>query len=354
MSYLSQVLAACPKLQEKLNDNFLTCDSTFIQEQYPFFEFLASEVNNFGLRQKVSPGGGKVRQVELTYEQRIPEVFVEENVANPNCVATTKRGDCTELYEIDTTANVGIDQLVDNADLEDNCEANGTWLARQILKMIDVVDRKSASKSTEEAVLLIGKWGGKVKNVVNDNLEVATFAAGSTDKLAPFTMQNINRATRKTGYCAPVGIFGGDDLSDYFERVQSGCCSQDGNDLASLFARFGHAVAYDDRVATALGGDEFNIVLQPGALAYLWYTKTPWRDGMDQRVIDAADYVQTIVVSPRTGVPMDLTIKDNCGQISFNLVATTKVVGLPSDMFPAGDSRFDQVNFVNKIEVVNV
>ena len=117
MSYGISDLNPCENLQEELNDVFQTCDASLIREPSPFFDFIMSDMNSAGVAQQVSPGRGKTRTVNVRYDQRINEDNVLSNQTHPNCVATTKRGDCIEAYEIDTTKNVQIEELIDIKDL---------------------------------------------------------------------------------------------------------------------------------------------------------------------------------------------------------------------------------------------
>lgn len=354
MSYLSTFNQVCPNLQSHLNDAWVNATNGVGIEQIPFLEFLFSEANRGNIAQTIYAGGGKTRKLEVVYDQRILESQVSDDVSNPNCSATTKRGDCITTYEIDSTDNVGVEELVEIQDLEKNCESNGAFFVRKIRTLIDAVERKVATRTATEAALLTGKYSTDVTNIdASDNLQVATLKSVASGDLSPLAQQIINRAARKTGYTAPYVIFGGDDLVDYYERSLSGCCANEGIDIGDIVRRFGVAVGYDQRAADALGGQEFNLMFQIGALQLLYYTRAPWKDGVMQTIGgDAANYTMTGIVSPRTGIPMDLSVKDDCGDISINLVATTKLIGMPADMFPTGD-KYDGVNFVNTIEVVN-
>ena len=68
-------------------------------------------------------------------------------------------------------------------------------------------------------------------------------------------------------------------------------------------------------------------------------------------VFTGHNYHHQTIVSPKTGLPYDLIIKDDCGAISINVVGTFDLKGMPSDMFATGDNM-EGVNFVNQIEVV--
>ena len=62
-------------------------------------------------------------------------------------------------------------------------------------------------------------------------------------------------------------------------------------------------------------------------------------------------YSRTIAFTP-AGVPVDLTLKDDCGNLSVIVTATGKVVTLPTDIYEAGD-KFAGVNYVNCVSIVN-
>lgn len=351
MSYGSTTLNPCETIQDELNEMFMTCDASRLREPSPFFDFVMSSENMAGVAQEVSPGGGKTRTVNLRYDQRINEDNVKSNQSNPNCVATTKRGDCIEAYTIDITQNEQIEQLIDIADLVEICRTNENYWAENIQRLIDALVRKIATKTTQQAVLLTGKWGADVDNVdVNDNLEVSTLRAGTTDEVAPFTMEDIDMALMQSAYCGPVGIFGGSALYKYARRVMAGCCSNQGVNLGEIMAQYGKAVAYDRRVANELGGNNFNFVVQSGALQLITFNMFEGAEGLN--VITGSDYSRTVIVDPQSGLPIDLTIKDNCGQVSVILTATTKLISMPDDMFGTGDI-YDGCKFFNTIEVVN-
>lgn len=353
MSCLALLLNDCPNLQFKITDYFQTCNHEFLFEAMPFMEFLTSPANTNGLTQQISPGGGKTRIVDLRYERLLAESVVATNQPNPNCTATSKRGDCTKRYEIDSTENLQAEQLIEAADLEKNCEANSTYFARQIMRLIDVLDRRVATKTATEAALLTGNWSGDVSPVVADALQVKTLKDGETQVIDPFTYENIVTAAKQTGYCAPLFVAGTIDLHKYFLRTaMKGCCTDQGIDLNAMWEQFGIAFAYDRRIVDAFGSD-MAILTQPRSLVLLHYVRAPFKDGAPMPIQQGANYFYTTVISPRLGIPYDLAVKDDCGNISITVTATTKLENLPDDLFP-GEGNYAGVNFFNKIQVANV
>lgn len=351
MSYGLTDLNPCENLQFELNEYFQTCDASRVREPMPFFEGIMSMENMAGVAQEVSSGRGKTRTVNLRYDQRISEDNVKENQSNPNCTASTKRGDCLESYEIDTTQNVQVEEVIDIADLIEICRDNPLYMAQRVQMLMDAIVRKTATKTTEEAVSLLGKWGADVDNTnAQDELEVATLKSGTTDEVTPFTMEDIDLALQQSAYCQPVMIAGGTDLYKYSRRIEKGCCANQGIDLGEIYREYGKAVVYDRRVASAMGGNEYNFVMQMGALQLITFNLF---DGdFPNRVDFGSDYQRTVVRDPMTGLPVDLVIKDNCGSVSIVMTATTKLISMPDDMFGTGDI-YDGVKFFNAIKVVN-
>jgi hypothetical protein len=90
---------------------------------------------------------------------------------------------------------------------------------------------------------------------------------------------------------------------------------------------------------------------QLGSLVMLYYTSSGWSDGMPAEWNIGSTYANRTIIG-RTGLPMDLNISDNCGDVTITVTATTKVVALPDDMYAAGDD-YEGVNGLNSIKVTN-
>lgn len=346
MSAQAGLLKKCENLQASLSQYWDMCAVT---EPLPLYEYLLSQVNRTGFQQVISPGDGKKRQISLTYTPRLLRSEVTEGVSNPTCTATTTRGDRWQYYTIDTENNLMVEEVIELEDLEEVCTPTSTLFAEKIDRLMDGLDRAMAYKLTEEAVLKAGNWGTTVNGVdAQDNLEVNTLRAGSADAPAYDTMQKIRTATKKTGYCAPYFSVGGEDLVNYADAVKLGCCAEYGIDLAGMFNTYGHAVAYDQAVVEAMGGDEFALNVMQGALQVVTYNRY---GGSNWNFFDAGNEIIGRGTT-RRGLPFDMYIKWDCGAWHIILIATAEVFSMPLDMFQAGD-LYEGVNFVNKIEVVN-
>jgi len=350
----SLVLCPCPNIQDSLNNNFLTCNSGMLREDMPILDWLTSPINSGALRTKVNPGKGKVRTVTLTHWQRLTKDQIQENRTNPSCTAETVRGNFCTDYTVDTEENVAVEEFITLDDWKDVCENNGEMYVNLIQRMIDGLMWKLWEKTAEQVAALVGAWGASVDNVVGGNLEVPTLKTGTTDEIFPFTMEDIDLAIRQSGYCANQAFFSGTLLYKYFRRILAGCCANQGVNLADIMRLYGRAIAYDREMATALGGNEFAIATQPSALVLLQYSKNEaWDDAEMQDLIKiGSDYHPRAIRDPKTGIIIDFNTKVSCGKIYLEMFATTKVVGMPDNLYDTVD-EFNGVNFVNSIKVVN-
>jgi hypothetical protein len=91
--------------------------------------------------------------------------------------------------------------------------------------------------------------------------------------------------------------------------------------------------------------------VQPGALQVITFTLADQGLGSGE-VMAGANYRKMTVVDPQSGLPVDIVISDNCGNVSVIARANAKVVALPGDMFAPGDNMAG-VNFFAGIKVVN-
>ncbi len=347
MSYVLGQLTACPTIQRELQEFFMTCP---VNEFMPFFEFVNSPINNIGLSQEVAPGGGKIRNVRLTYTPRQLESAVTGNVANPKCDVDNFIGDRYTDYTLDTDENYGIGFSMTAQELEAACIANETYFVRRLNDLVDAIDRKLATVHTQDLASLVGNWPTNVTTNGSGEFQVATLTEAGLYN--PTTVGDIDFALQKAGFCAETFIVSGNDLAAYYRNGNAaGCCSNQGIDVSGIFTAYGKAIAYDRRIEQVFGTDDA-IAIQAGALTLLTYTRSPWKAGMPLPYRDAGNYISTVIVSPRTGIPMDLTVSDNCGQVSVSLVATTKLVALPMDLYQQGDFM-EGVNYIAPIKVVN-
>lgn len=358
MSCLASSYVGCATLQADLTTYFNTCGAEMIREPMPFAEFLVSPLNNNGLSQVIAPGNGKTRSVELTYQARIPESEVTENDSDL-CSCSSTRGNCSQVYTLDPAENLSVCETISAANLRAICQPNSEFIMKKIAHLVDVLERRQATELVQEASFLTGSWNtSEVPNVsVSDQLVVKTKKDGDAFSVNPFAMSEIDFALSATGYCAPAPIFAGRELYQYYRNMLAGCCADSGVDLGAMLSLYGHAVAYDPRVAATIsGGQNAGLVIQPGAVAVITWNEYGWNAGIpfENNFREGSNYSRSLIVSPRLGLPMDVIVKDECpGTLTIVISVVAKLVNLPSDIFPVGD-KYRGVNFFNEIRVTNV
>lgn len=348
MSATASSLINCPNLQVELNEYWRNCST--VRESLPFFEFMMSPENRDAIQDQITIGSGKLRTVEVRYDQRYLESTVTANQPNPTCSASTKEADKSATYTIDPNVNFQIERAFDVMDLVRICRTNETYVTGLIQRMIDALMRRVATATAVEAVALTGGWSSDTPNVVDSELNVTTLRSGTTDQLAPFTMEDIDLALRNSGYCDSVAIFSGSTLEKYARRVMAGCCADSGVDLRELFDMYGKAVVWDRRVKDAYGSDDKALVVQRGALQLLVFNLFEGMEGVN--VMDDGDYKQMVIRDPLTGFPIDMVWKYDCGKVNIILTATTKVIALPNDLYQVGDV-YRGVTWASTIKVAN-
>ena len=348
-------LVDCPNLQIALNEAFMRPGN--ITDRSTLLEFLLSEVSRQGLSQRITPGNGKVRNVEVRYSQRYLESEVDENVANPKCSAGDPYTDLISTYSIDTDANVGMSTTFQIKDLERTCRENPEIFMDMLAKLVNVVERKTATKTANKVVSsLIGNWASDTLNADGTavspatTLEVATLASTASGLVDPSLYSLVQIARQVSGFDAGVA-FTGQKLYRYGLNAQTGCCVVDqGIDLRAQLDRFGTVFSWDRRVETAMSTNFDGIFVAPGALALVWYMRSEWKNGVPM-VEEGSNYLFMPIQGP-TGLPMDLTVKDDCGTITLSVIATTDVFGMPDDIFKSGDV-YEGITGVAGLKIVN-
>lgn len=344
MSFISSDYVQCETIQSMLDTAFVTCPNP--QENMPALSAILETQRANGIQQEVSDNG-KVKTVKVIYENRLLESDVTVGSGARSCTTSNETFNNYTTYTIDPEVWLNASEKFTTANLATVCtEDVQSLLSKKIMKVIDAIERKIATKTATELVALYGKWGSNV-SVTSDELVVSTFIGSAANKVLDYTaMSDITLAGIQTGYCAPMIIVGGTTLYKYGQNIEVGCCSDTGVNILDAANKFGKAIMYDKRVASALASENKSIAFQSGAVALITYNEASQVPNL------GANYAKFVMFSPRTGLPIDIVLKDDCGTIHVNGYANTKLVGLPTDMFAVGD-EYRGVTFVNKILVTN-
>lgn len=346
MSVLSEQNVQCETIQNALETQFSVCNP--VGDSMPFFEAVLATTPI--ISQSVSDNG-KVKTVKVTYDQRALESAVSTTTGARTCTSTNETFNNYTTYTLDPATYETYGEKIDVADFATVCQEFGTVFNKKVAKVIDVIERRVATKITNAVIPLVGEWGTEADaaGTINgsDELVVSTLVTAAGKVIDYSAAGNIETGLALTGYCANPIIVGGITLYNYYKYLDMGCCSTTGVDIQAVANQHGKAVMFDKRLADALGSQNKSIAFQPGALGIITYNEYD-----ETGLMKGANYDKFKVFSPRTGLPIDIVIKDDCGTISIVGYATAKLVGMPTDMFAVGD-EYRGVTFVNKILVTN-
>ena len=355
MGYAPSAMPICPDVQVRLNDFFNTCNSAYFREPTPLFDFLMSPLNRSDYSQQVSPAPGKLKTIVTSYSQPILESEVTQPGGARSCTATTKRGKLTNECTIDPDDYWEVEGKIDIADYTYACENNTTLVEEQLTLLKNALVAKVATDITSQFVALLGDWEanvGDIATVAADYLQVQTLKSIASGDVSPMAFEKINAALALTNYCTGAAIFSGTALWEYYRLMQAGCCSQDGMALDQILAMYGQAVMFDKRMHKAVGANKAIAVL-PGAVQVVTYNEAGNGIAGAAGVTVGANYQNQLIIDPQSGLPIDLTIKDECpGSLHIFMRATVKACGLPTDLYPPGHDM-EGVTYVNGIQVVN-
>lgn len=352
----------CPNKQAMLNDFYNNCGAAQLIEPAPLAEFELSPLNTSGvqkLSQQLIPGPGKKGRVELVYYQRLPESVVENKTdCDKTCTATNEIGDGKIEVEMDICDREEANLKMNADDFILSCRGNGQLAAERLSLLMDAVVRKTYTRITNRAIGNIGKWATNVQGTESNAfqiLDIATLKPSSTTDFNPFAMVKLKTALMKTGYCAPPVMFAGETFYNYMQALSVGCCASDGLNLLDTLRKFGQAVMYDMRVENNWTADGI-FITQPGAQQVVFWD--PYAGGREMNAAlnvgpAARNYETFTLFHPRSGMPINFLIKDECpGELHIIASTTADVFAMPTDMFPSGD-RMTGVVFSNRAKVVN-
>lgn len=337
MSYYSPIYTACEDLQNRLS-NVFNNSQELNRDRSAFLEFVLSPANQNGIAQTVNPGSGKARTVNLIFDQPL----LESEVTTQNdraCRPGEGRGDFVATYDIDTNLVYEASEQIKVANLTRKCEANSDFIARKIMMLMLAVEKKVATVTATQAAAQMGNYSKDVIAAESlasaDELIVKTLDTASQYKAG--ALELVQWAAEASGFPNIVG-FGGRLMSEHVRLALVGCCTQWGIDVGDLLSEFGFAFAYDRRIASALSSgtpNGANLITEPGNFQLLHYVENEAMGTLGNFDFQTNNYVTGITPA---GLPVDITIKEDCKILTIQIQATTKLVSKPGNLFQVGDN----------------
>lgn len=361
MSYQTTDLLPCQDIQGRLEDLWKTPSFPGADDKMPFSDMLNSQINRYPIQTSLVKGGAKLHDVVVTYFPRLTEDLVTSKDATEiTCTQTAQYGNISRTYTPPDTALTSGEKIA-LADLPRFCMDNPMYFEMVVARHIDVVRRALATQQAEEAVLLNGTWGNGLFTTGNavGNVNASNQYVWATRKSAalggnpdPEAWADLRMALDDVGAGANLFAAGGKTGRSYFNASMIGCCADSGLDLQAAMDRWGLAYAYDQRLTAALGSTNEFMVLEPGNLVPIYFTMAPWKEGVNPVFVDSGNYKLIAITDPMTGVPMDLTISEDCGNISITVSTAEKLINLPTDFYSTPDP-YSGKNGVFQVRITN-
>lgn len=351
MSHAAPNLIDCPTLQAELDEHFTMCDPTkhLALNETSYIRFLVSDVNahGFKLQQRLSPGKGKRRTVDLTWT---PRIIPDEMSDTPTkvCTSTNEAGMRSETF---TIPDIGFqyDELFDLTELRDICKDNGLYIAERIQAIMNGAIRKMDIDAVEDLATCVGRFALGELNVNADNEKTVTSLNAAGDLNRRF-ISDITFAAKNASYCTNPFVLGWQESWKAFEDIRAGCCNTNsGVDIDELFRNNPYVFLPNSNIEDTFAVNHF-IMLAAGATQFVYYNEFMGDRGIN--VIDTEDYKQMVLFEPETGLPFDFQWTNTCGDITISLKLAYQVVCIPTDVFDDGD-RLDGVTQVNEFIISN-
>ena len=316
----------CANIQSSLNDLMGVNSPEMKRTPVGYLQAITSPTNTAGLSViPIDSNNGKKHKVTVKYAKRGVEDDVQDTYNN-GCNADVSKVPYEDTVEI--TDVLSLKGLAFSEDeMRKLCEADQTWIARQINAhldpfMVSLNKKLITLQSTNFGNFADGSATVKSRQLIESSDNSPVYY-GENQILNDF--EDIDAPGR------PM-LIGAGKLRDYTRMAGIGCCNAQGLNIGEA----GQFDYFSDRhVGTILGdADEF-IGLAPGNVQLLTYNKYKG----DYRKNNNGNYAKTTIIDPFTGLELDMRWKyDDCFEIwilTFSL--WYNLWFLPSDAFESTD-----------------
>lgn len=339
MTYACQSLIACPQIQEDINGVFGR-DPQKVTEQNRFLKVILSAQNTNGTFQKeIDRGDGHRMQVEFRYQPRELITTVSDS-AVLNCNGGPEPCNLSQIYEIDDTLGSSKSWTIALKSLEEQCEKDDSFIARQVLRMMDVITRKMDRDTVQQAFNNVGFFrdGGALPRPVETQKGVACCNGKVTDLI-----EQVDYEYGEVEYEGTVFGFGGDfEWKSYFKSMDLACCNDVGEDLAAMMGESSIVPFYDRNVRAFATEDLGFITFWPGALQLLTFNE--FRGSIWREINDDSRKVGTLMHPDPAynGLLFDYNVELRCVHGNsyrwlFQLKLAHALEAAPADMFFSQD-----------------
>jgi hypothetical protein len=341
MSHVNTILS-CPDLQERLDRHFLGLDG-HPRTGNMLTDVLMSPINTENvLQRQISPGNSKLRQVELTYKQRLLTAEISDSAVQ-DCTAGPMRGENSQVYNLDPDVGASDKWTVKPHDLQTNCIQNDMWFAEEIARSLDGLHRKMNIDMAQKLALNTGAfYGGSTAA-----RDVATRATNIDPTYDPAEV--IRYAFDELDKPGAPMVFGFGEIAKWFRRVEAACCANLGINVGDFLRQNTMGFFRDRDVQNAMTGEGF-IAMLPGAAQILTFNEFSGPNSLT--LIDEQSVKQGPIMDPLTGLVWDYYAELDCGVWKIQLKLAYDLAVLPDDLFHIGD-QMNGVNYILPFDVDN-
>jgi hypothetical protein len=355
MSALSSFIA-CPNVQLSLFDSFGV--DNLKAEPLPLLSFILSAPNRSDVIQnQINFRDHGRKTVEVVYGQRFLESMVQDG-GRVTCGTFSNDGETSVLYSLTPSDGYHVGFKLTASELEERCEADSNYIAREIFKMMDVLARKVA---TNAAIQIIANGGNFASDVDAGNpagtstsknaATVLTSGAPSMDATEVIAFQNMANEFTNMPF-----VFGGEPWWKYIKGLQAstGAFFNDDGFSTGLYAQqAGITYGYDRRIQLNDSSAAAAYSIIPGAVQMISFNEFKGILEMNDSTL-----VQGTLQHPDPSLPLtfDYRAEYTCNGAdskvwNFEVALNHDFIFLPSDMYQAGD-RLEGVNGILKFIAV--
>lgn len=332
-----------PAIQDVLDNQFSTAQN-MRPTATPLLSYVMTEENRsaFRIDQAISSNTGKLRSVEIIYDQPMLETDITAMV--DACSADRELCDFTKTYDF-TATPYGSQFKLGVGTLSESIEVNSSRISREVARMIEGIKQYYSEQLAIWAAANAGAWSQDTATIDGTNVTVAnvlqvntTLANGTNARIPNAVLfEQINRALEMSRF-TQAGIFGANDLVSFLRRALAGGQNTIlGYDIREMLAQFGVGMQYDRHVAAAVAGlnnTSTNLAVMRGAIAPVGFALYE----SDNAKIQQADSVADVIYDPETGMKFDFRMTRPCDEWVISLSANYQFFGLPTNLYQVGSN----------------
>jgi hypothetical protein len=350
MTYQCSSLVACPQIQADLNSVF-GFNPQIMTEDSRLLKLLLSPQNKNNIFQRqLDRGDSHKMQVQLVYQPRLVTGTSSTTVGN-TCAGGDTPCNLSKTYEIDETAGSALEWSIDLTLIQEQCEKDESFFARQIARVMDLLVRDIDARSAEQVAALSGV---NPTTGLTTPTNVATLASDACcNGKVTNLLEVVDYTFKEMEWDGNIFAVGGSFLwTSYWKSLSLACCNDLGENLNAMMRASQIVPFYDRNMRDYLTADDNFMAWIPGALQLVTYNQHRGAKGII--TIDDDHMKRGVLAHPNPEIPLlfDYYAEMSCNKWNFYLGLAHEVMAAPDDAFFATD-RLSGVTGVHEFAIVN-